>query len=207
MKLEDLLGEDLYKQVKTKIDEVNSKETDKLKHVRYADLSEGEYVSKAKYSDLETENASKVTELAEANKLIETLKKGTKGNEELQGKISTYETDIANLQNELKETKLKSAIKVALLSEKAKDVDYLTFKLNEKLKEKGETLELDDNESIKGWEGHLSALKTQFPTMFEPLQEDGRQILENRLRQGDENRETEPKSLAEALKMQYEQKG
>ena len=49
MKLEELLGTDLYAQVKAKLDDVNSKEPDKLKHVRYADLSEGEYVGKGKY--------------------------------------------------------------------------------------------------------------------------------------------------------------
>ena len=46
MKLEELLGADLYAQVKAKLDEVNANEPDKLKHVRYADLSEGEYVGK-----------------------------------------------------------------------------------------------------------------------------------------------------------------
>lgn len=49
MKLEELLGEELYKQVKEKIDAANANESDKLKHIRYADLSEGEYVSKGKY--------------------------------------------------------------------------------------------------------------------------------------------------------------
>mgnify|MGYP000537267588 CR=1 FL=1 len=49
MELKELLGEELYKQVQTKIDEKNSTEADKLKHVRYADLSEGKYVSKEKY--------------------------------------------------------------------------------------------------------------------------------------------------------------
>ena len=49
MKLEELLGADLYAQVKAKLDEVNANEPDKLKHIRYADLSEGEYVSKGKY--------------------------------------------------------------------------------------------------------------------------------------------------------------
>lgn len=46
MKLEELLGADLYAQVKSKLDEVNANEPDKLKHVRYADLSEGEYGGK-----------------------------------------------------------------------------------------------------------------------------------------------------------------
>lgn len=48
MELKELLGEELYKQIQAKIDEKNSTEADKLKHVRYTDLSEGKYVSKEK---------------------------------------------------------------------------------------------------------------------------------------------------------------
>lgn len=212
MKLEELLGADLYAQVKAKLDEANAKEPDKLKHVRYADLSEGEYVSKGKYdSEIEKLNnllSGKDTELTTANNLIADLKKGTKGNEELQGKITGYETQVADLQKQLQETKVKSAIKVALLSEKAVDVDYLTFKLNEKLKEKGETLELDENDNIKGWSDKLSGLKTQFPTMFESgtTGGDGYKPLGNGKipgTEGDRGR-TDPKDLAEALQQQFE---
>ena len=77
----------------------------------------------------------------------------------MQDKFTQYEQKNAQLQAELRETKIKSAIKVALMSEKAVDVDYLTYKLNEKLKEKGETLELDENDNIKGWNDKLSGLK------------------------------------------------
>lgn len=121
-----------------------------------------------RYSKLKDEHSTKLTELEQANNLIGEMKKSTKGNEELQGKIQTYETEtIPNLQKQLEETKIKSAIKIALLSEKAVDVDYLTFKLEEKLRENGETLSLDENENIKGWEDRISSLKTQFPNMFE----------------------------------------
>ena len=207
MKLEELLGDELYSKVKERMDEVNSKEPDKLKHVRYADLSEGEYVSKGKY-DSELEKLTnlikgKDTEITTANELIAELKKGTKGNEELQGKITGYETQVTELQKQLQETKVKSAIKVALLSEKAVDVDYLTFKLNEKLKEKGETLELDENDNIKGWTDKLTGLKTQFPNMFETASEK-KHIEEKKLPGGDAGRENEPKNLAEALQQRYE---
>ena len=40
MKLEDILGEELYAQVAAKINEVNVNEPDKTKHVRFADLSQ-----------------------------------------------------------------------------------------------------------------------------------------------------------------------
>ncbi len=56
-------------------------------------------------------------------------------------------------------------------------------------KEKGETLELDENDNIKGWNDKLSGLKTQFPTMFESASSDDKNdykvLDENKLKQGD----------------------
>ena len=167
MKLEELLGAELFAQVQAKIDAANAGKEDKLTHIRYADLSEGGYVSKAKHDALQALLDGKETELTTANGLISELKKGTKGNEELQGKITGYETQVADLQRQLAETKVKSALKVALLSEKVLDVPYMTFKIEEKLKEQGKTLELDENENIKGWDDLISGMKTQLPTQFE----------------------------------------
>lgn len=209
MELKDVLGEELYKQVQAKIDEQNSKEEDKLKHVRFADLSEGNYISKEKY-DSETERLNglitgKDTEIGNANKLIEELKKASKGDEGMQQKISTYETENARLQQELEETKVSSALKVALLSAKTDDIDYMTFKIKEMLKEKGEELKIDDDGNIKGWDDMLTTLKTQFPAHFESSEGGSRQIIENKLDKGDpDGGSAEPKDLAEALKQQYE---
>jgi len=205
--LKEILGEELYSQLVEKINAHNGNEANKDKQVKIGNLGTGEYVGKGKYEALQELVNGKETELKSANDLIAELKKGTKGNEELQKKIGDYDVQVAQLQEQLKETKIKSAIKVALLSEKAVDVDYLTFKLNEKLKEKGETLELDENDNIKGWEERLSGLKTQFPTMFEGKGKEGYQVLgDNRLPASDGDRKTEPNSLAEALKMEYETK-
>ena len=164
--LRAIIGDELFSQVKTAVDEYNGKEENKDKQIKLGNLGTGEYVGKGKYDALQELINGKDTELKSANDLIAQLKKDTKGNEELQGKITAYEGQVAELQAELAETKMKSAIKVALLSAKATDVDYLTFKLNESLKEKGETLELDENDNIKGWDSRLETLKTTFPTMF-----------------------------------------
>lgn len=203
MTLEELLSDELYSKVKAKIDEVNSKETDKLKHVRYADLSEGNYVGKGKFDALQETLNGKDAEITNANNLIAELKKASKGNEEMQEKFSTYEAENAKLQEELKNTKLKAAIKVALLSEKAVDVDYLTFKLNEKLKDKGTSLELDENDNIKGWGDMLTGLKTQFPTMFETAANGGdkKYIEPNKLPDSNNNNNALTKS--ELLKKSY----
>lgn len=205
--LKEILGEELFNQVSAKVNEYNGNEANKDKQIKIVNINTGEYVSKLKYDDIEGKLTGKDAELVKANELIGELKKASKNDETLQGKITTYETEITKLQDELKETKIKSAVKTALLSEKAVDVDYLTYKLNEKLKEKGETLELDENDNIKGWTDKLSGLKTQFPTMFESAStgKDGYQVLgNNRLPEGDGNTKTEPKNLAEALRMQYE---
>lgn len=188
MELKELLGDDLYKQVQAKIDEKNSTETDKLKHVRYTDLSEGKYVSKEKYdSELDKLNTlitGKDTEIGNANKLIEELKKASKDDEGMQQKISTYETENTRLQKELEETKVNSAIKVALLEAHAVDTDYMTYKIKAGLKEKNEELKLDDEGHIKGWDNMLTDLKTQFPAQFTASSgsDDGkRNIIENKL--------------------------
>lgn len=186
--LKEILGEELYSQLVEKINAHNGNEANKDKQIKIGNLGTGEYVGKGKYEALQELVNGKETELKSANDLIAELKKGTKGNEELQKKFADYEAENARLQQELQETKIKSAIKVALLSEKAVDVDYLTFKLNEKLKEKGEHLELDENDNIKGWEDRLSGLKTQFPTMFESKGKEGYQVLgDNRLPGSDGN--------------------
>ncbi len=203
--LKEILGEDLFDQVAEKINAHNGNEANKDNQIKIGNLGKGDYVAQGKYKALEETLNGKDTELTNANNLIAELKKASKGNEEMQQKFSQYETENAQLQAELQETKIKSAIKVALLSEKAVDVDYLTFKLNEKLKEKGETLELDENENIKGWDDKLSGLKTQFPTMFEASGTGKMKPLgDGKLPQGDGERETTPNNLAEALKMQYE---
>lgn len=199
--LKTVLGEELFNQVAEKINAHNGNEANKDNQIKIGNLGSGEYVSQGKFTALQEALNGKDAEITNANNLIAELKKASKGNEEMQAKFSNYEAENARLQEELQETKLKSAIKVALLSEKAVDVDYLTFKLNEKLKEKGETLELDENDNIKGWDNQLSGLKTQFPTMFESAGNGKLKVLgDNKLPTGD-NTETLTKS--ELLKKPY----
>jgi hypothetical protein len=164
--LKDILGEELYAQFVAKVNEHNGNEANKDKQVKIGNLGTGEYVGKGKYDALQELVNGKETELKSANELIAELKKGTKGNEELQKKIGDYDAQVAQLQTQLQETKIKSAIKVGLLEEGCADVDYVTYKLMESLREKGETLELDENENIKGWNDRISGLKTQLPTQF-----------------------------------------
>lgn len=196
--LKTILGEELYNQFAEKLNAYNGNEENKDKQIKLANLGSGEYVGKGKYDALQTLLDGKTGELETANGLIAELKKGTKGNDELQGKITAYEGQVQQLQEQLQETKIKSAIKVALLSEKALDVDYLTFKLESKLKDENKTLELDENDNIKGWNDMLSGLKTQFPTQFESSS--SKKFEEHKLEDGDEGHTL---TKAEILKKPY----
>lgn len=128
MKLEELLGEELYKQVKEKIDAANANEPDKLKHIRYADLSEGEYVSKGKYDTAVAEKENLAGQVKTLNTTISDLKKNNADNETLQ-------TTIANLQGELKKQQTANeeitktyALKEQLAKQGVTDPDYLIYK-------------------------------------------------------------------------------
>lgn len=177
--LRAILTEELYKQLETAINAHNGNEANRDKQIKLANLGGGEYVGKGKYDALNDMLSGKQAELDSANNLIAEMRKSAKGNEDMQGKIAAYDSQVQQLQAQLRETKIKSAVKVELLSAKANDVDYLTYKLNEKLKADGKALELDENENIKGWADYLSSLKTQFPGQF--ASEGQKNIIENKL--------------------------
>ena len=151
-----------------------------------------------RYGKLKTQHEGVTKERDEARATLEELQKAAKGQENLQQIIKDHEQREEQLQKELLQTKIEAEIKVGLLSEKALDVDYLTFKL----KEKGE-LALDENGKIKGWEDKVAALKTQLPNQFESA--GGKKIIENKLPEAEVDNTMNPKNLEEALKMQYEQ--
>ena len=81
MKLSELLSPELYAQVQARIDEVNKGQTDKTKHVRFADLSEGGYVSVERFNAQIKERETQI------------------GN--LQGQINQRDNDINDLQGKL----------------------------------------------------------------------------------------------------------
>lgn len=175
--LRAILGDELYAQIAEKLNAYNGDEANKDKQIKLANLGSGEYVGKGKYDALQALLDGKTTELDTANGLIAELKKGTKGNEELQGKITGYETQVAQLQEELEKTKLDNAIQLALRDAKAVDPDYLAYKLREKYS--ADELKLDENGKVKGIDDKLAGLKTQFPNQFEAG--GTKKIIENKL--------------------------
>lgn len=129
-----------------------------------------------RYGKLKNQHDTASKQLKEANELIATLKQSTEGQEDLQKKVTDYETQIATLQAQLEETQIDADVHVELLAAGVKpdDIDYVMFKLKAKGK-----LERGEDGKIKDMDDKIAALKTQLPAQF--TGESKKNILENKL--------------------------
>lgn len=116
-----------------------------------------------RYPKLKADHEALTTKHGEATNLIEQFKTGAKDNEALQGKITSYETTIADLTKQLNEQKLDAAMdrKLTAAGAKPEDFDYLKFQW----RKKGD-ITLDDDGEIKGGDDAIAGLKTQHPVQF-----------------------------------------
>lgn len=87
-----------YDELVQAINAYNGDEKNKERLIKMVNLTDGGYVSKDKYTNLETDLSGKTTELTKANNLIEELKKSAGKDEATQQKITAYETEIADLK-------------------------------------------------------------------------------------------------------------
>ncbi len=133
--LKEVLGEELYKQFETKVNEFNGKLENKDKQIKLGNLGNGEYVSKGKYDSLEAEKNNLSKQNEELNSTIETLKNGNKDNKklqdtitELQGKLETANKDLERIQEESANTAKTYALKEQLSKAGVTDPDYLIYK-------------------------------------------------------------------------------
>ena len=157
------MNRDFLKQVFSKLENVDEATMKEIMDAIMDENGKGINESKSKIDDLTSQLGLATKEKDEANKLIEELKKSNQGNEELQGKIGTYETQLKELKAENEQLKLDNAIKVELLSAKAKgdDLDYLMFKI----KQNNDKLSLTENGELKGFD--VEEIKTAYPSNFE----------------------------------------
>jgi len=135
-----------------------------------------------RYGKLKNQHDTASKQLKEANELIATLKQSTEGQEDLQKKVTDYETQIATLQAQLEETQIDADLDVELLAAGAKpeDLDYIKFKLKAKGK-----LERGEDGKVKDVDDKIAAIKTQLPAHF--TGESKKNILENKLPNEHEN--------------------
>ena len=163
--LKEILGDDLYEQVKTKVSSYNEK-ADKDKRVSIANVNSEDYVTKATYEQIKNDLSNAKTSLETANNTIKDLKKSNGDNADLQAKITAYESEKANLERTHKETTEKlikeSAIKDALYQANAKHPDLLLSKFDLSkilLDEKGEKV-------VSGIEDQMKSHKETYKDLF-----------------------------------------
>lgn len=143
------------------------------------------------------------SDLANANKLVDDLKKTNVDAEALQKKVSEYEDNIKKIEGERAQERKSYAIKEALTKNGATDMEYLAFKLGD--------VELDKDGTIKDLDNKIKSLKEAHPTFFPAPPADpgkdqnkgGYKTIDNKLPKGNDPGPSEPKSLAEAIKLQY----
>lgn len=116
-----------------------------------------------RYSKLKADHDNLMAQHGESTKLIEQFKAGAKDNEVLQGKITSYESQIATLTKQNEDLKIEAAMdrRLAAAGAKPDDLDYLKFQW----RKKGE-ITLDDHGEIKGGDDVIAGLKTQHPVQF-----------------------------------------
>lgn len=134
-----------------------------------------------RYAVLKGQKEQSDNDLADANKLVTTLQKSNKDNEELQTKINDYKTQVDTLQAERQSEQTNYALKDALAQAGVKDVDYGIFKLGE--------VELGKDGKIKDLDNKVKSLKESSPDMFkakEPVGkgDNGYKPVDNKLETG-----------------------
>ena len=109
MELKEICGEELWKQVEQKITEANAGVTDELKKIHFADLSEGGYISKDKYTTLEAEKSNLEKQLSAVNASLKKFEKFKDSDpEKMQGEISTLKTDLESKRKEMENFRKES---------------------------------------------------------------------------------------------------
>lgn len=155
-----------------------------------------------RYGKLKNQNDTLKGDYETLKKDHETLKQSSGDSAELLKQAAEKDATIAALQKQLNEALIDGELNVGLLSAGAKpeDIGYIKFRI----KEKG-ALERGDDGKVKGLGDVIAAAKTQLPAHFNGKSQ--KQVLEFDLPNNpNSDMENEPKSLAEALQLQYETK-
>ena len=169
MNLQELLGEELFTQVDAKIQEHNKGIEDKLKQVRFVDLSEGGYVSKEKYGELDTEKKGIEKQLKDANATIKSYK--DMDIEKIKQSAADWETkyneDTQKLQQQIESDRKAFAAERYIASQKIKSPLSRKAILQEFM---NQNLEYKDGTFVEA-EEYMKKVREQYPDEFEQEEE------------------------------------
>lgn len=130
---------------------------DAIENLHHAKLKSEKEKLEAK-KDLEIENLN--SRLDTANSTLEDLRKNNSDNESLQKTITSNEERIAQLEEELKESKISSSIELELIKAGAKNV-AITSKVIDK-----DLISFDKKGNLIGLDSQIEKLKSEEDTSF-----------------------------------------
>lgn len=167
--LKEILGEELYTQVESKINTYNSDEKNKDKQLKLVNLSSGNYVGKEKFDAKETEVAGLTQQLNDANATIksyedmdvEAIKQSVKDWE------TKYNEDTANLQKQLTEKDYEYNLDLFLNGLEMVDEVH---KENLKKEIKDKQLKFE-NKKLIGGDDVVAGYKEKYPQAFAQKEE------------------------------------
>ncbi|MDF2805019.1 MAG: Phage minor structural protein [Anaerocolumna sp.] len=141
--LKKIFGEELYNQV-----------TEKLGENKIDVVSDGSYIAKNKFDEINAQNETYKTQVGTLNGQIKDLEKSAGGDKDLLTKIETMKGDNEALNGKIKDITIKNAIKMALIESKAKYPDLLAK-------------EIDISKCNVDEAGNTTGIKEQLPSLQE----------------------------------------
>lgn len=147
MDLKQLLGEELYNQVTSKLGD------------KKIMLDDGNFIPKARFDKVNDQKKELETQLKTTSETIETLKKNNSDNETLQSTISEHEKTIEKLKKEAEDKDFSYSLRDALKEAGCIDSKALEVYLTK------ENLKLEDGK-IVGLEEQLNSLKESKTYLF-----------------------------------------
>lgn len=165
MELQELLGDELWGQVDAKIQEHNSGIKNDVEKVRFVDLSEGKFVSKEKYGELETAKKGVEKQLKDANTTIKSyqdmdidgIKQSVKDWEQ------KYQKDTEALNTQIESDRKKFAAERFMDGQKIKSPLSRKAILSEFL---AQNLEFKDGAFV-GADEYMKGVREKYPDEFE----------------------------------------
>lgn len=157
MNLKELLGDELHKQLLEKLGD---------KH-RVAIVSDGSWIPKQKFDDLNEERKNYKEQVDELNKQLGSLQKQLKDNEGATQTIEQLKQQIADKETELAAIRKQNAIKLKALEAGPNDVADILPHI------KTDAVTVGEDGTITGLEEQLAKLKETKPYLFKETEPGG----------------------------------
>ena len=155
-KLKELLGEELFEQVK-----------EKLGDKKIDIVNDGRWIPKTKFDEVNNEKNEYKAQVEELNEALGELKGKAKDGEEVEARIQELEEMIENKEKEITNIRKTNAIKFEVLKANPNDVADILPHL------KDDTITIAEDGTITGLKEQLESLKENKPYLFKQVEPQG----------------------------------